>query len=444
MKFKINSTIANISLSMLIKLLAALFGIVVSVILARVLGAVDLGVYQLSISILTTFTVIGKLGLDNALLKFISFHHHNLNWDKIRGLRRNSFLITLVTSSIIVLVLNVMSEFIAINIFNEPQLSLALKIISIAVFPLVTIHLQAEMLKGIGKIKTGMFLQSAFITIVNLAIIVFLYFWTELNLSTLLASYTASNVIVFVVSLVLWKISCPIVDKGSYPNFSLKELLDASIPLMWVSSFNLILSYMDIYMIGVFLSSEAVGLYSIASKIVLMSSMILVAFNGVLSPKFSVLSSNNENKKLEFLVQSSTLVLTVISLFIYIVLIIFNKPILGLFGSEFIKSSGIFIVLATGQFFVLATGPVGSLLMMSGHVEFHKRNMIISAIINLLFNLVLIPIIGAIGAAIATVISIVTKNILAVVYVKKTLNINIYSNWGKITKGALFKNGENL
>lgn len=439
MKFKINGTVANIYLSMLIKLSAAFFGVIVSIILARLLGAEDLGVYQLSISILTTFTVIGKLGLDNALLKFISFHHYNMDWDKIRGLRRNSFLITLVTSSIIVLVLIIMSDFIAIKIFHEPQLSLALKIISIAVFPLVSIHLHSEMLKGIGKIKTGMFMQSAFITIVNLAIIPFLYFWTELNLSTLLASYSVSIILVFVVSLVLWNKSCPIIYKQSDPNFSLKELLDASIPLMWVSSFNLILSYMDIYMIGVFLSSEAVGLYSIASKIVLMSSMILVAFNGVLSPKFSILSSNGEREKLEFLVQCSTLVLTVISLFIYIVLVIFNKPILGLFGSEFIKSSGIFVVLATGQFFVLATGPVGSLLMMSGHAEFHKRNIIISAVTNLIFNLFLIPIMGAMGAAIATVISIVIKNILAVVYVKKTLNINVYANWGKITKGALLK-----
>lgn len=429
-----SKTTINIILSMFIKVLAALLGFITSIILARALGPEDLGVYQLSITILTTCVIVAKLGLDNGLLKFVSLYFSEVDWSKIKGLQTKSFLLTITSSLLITMLIYLSSEYIANIIFRQPLLASPLKVVSIAIFPLSSLHLHAEMLKGIDKIKTGMFLQSALITFINIIVIVFLFVFMKTNLKTMVISYSISIIIAYIFGLLVWKVNLPFGYKNITAEFETKVLLETSLPLMWVASLNLILSYMDIYMIGIFRSTEEVGLYSIAAKIVLMSSMILVAFNGVISPKFSIYSSNGNHKKLELLAQKSTLILSGISLIVYIFLVVFNKNILGLFGSEFIKSSNIFLLLATGQFFVLATGPVGALLMMSGYGEFHKRSMILSALINLTLNLVLIPTIGSIGAAIATVISLVVKNILAVIYVKRILNINVYSNWRIIWK----------
>ncbi len=432
-----NMTAFNVIMSLLIKVLAAAIGLLISVFLARVLGPKELGVYQLGIAILTSCVIFAKLGLDNALLKYVSINYHEKNFYKIKGLRNNSYYLTVLTSLVISLFVYKYSWIFSDFLFNDPQLRLPLKIMVFAIFPLANIHLYAEMLKGIGRVKTGMFVQSSMIGTFNIIMLIIFYEFYTVDLSNIVRVYVISIIVAFFLSVLLWKLYMPLDYTRATGEFKLGALLDTSLPLMWVASLNLLLSYMDIFMIGAFLNSEEVGLYSVASKIVMMSSMVLVAFNGVISPKLSIYSSKKKDGELKNLVQKSTMILFIISVLIFVLLVFFNKEILALFGRDFIKSSNVFIILAIGQFFVLATGPVAALLMMSGHEQFHKKTMIISALINLILNFLLIPFSGVLGAAIATMISLLVKNILAVFYVQRELKINIYANWAIILKGFI-------
>jgi O-antigen/teichoic acid export membrane protein len=74
----------------------------------------------------------------------------------------------------------------------------------------------------------------------------------------------------------------------------------------------------------------------------------------------------------------------------------------------------------------LATGPVASLLMMTGNEKFHRNNVIFCGTLNFTLNIILIPFLGAFGAAIATCFSIIIKNILALHYVNKNLKIKLF------------------
>ena len=106
--------------------------------------------------------------------------------------------------------------------------------------------------------------------------------------------------------------------------------------------------------------------------------------------------------------------------------IIFSKLILSIFGSSFTGAEKIIYVVSIGQFFLLSTGPVATLLMMTGYENLHRNNTLSCALINIFLNALFIPQLGAFGAALATSISIIIKNLVAVVVVYKRLKIFIY------------------
>ena len=95
----------------------------------------------------------------------------------------------------------------------------------------------------------------------------------------------------------------------------------------------------------------------------------------------------------------------------------------SMIGPEFLAGSALLVVLALGQFVNVATGSVGYLLMMTGHEKLMRNSVAIAAALNLALNLTLVPVAGAMGAAIATAISLATLNLVATYYVWSHLGI---------------------
>jgi O-antigen/teichoic acid export membrane protein len=431
-----NQIFFNIASSLGIKMISAFVGVISSIVLARYLGATDLGVYSLAISIITIITIFTKMGLDNTLIKFASYSYSINDWMTIKGL--HSQMIKLVLSMAIpaILIICLFSDIIAIYVFDEPKLGQSIRLFSLAIIPISLIDLYSQLFKGIDRIKIGMFMQSMPLHVFIICLILIFSIFIPLNLPKIISIYVLSSVLVLIACSLLWGKFIPSDAKKIKGYFSRDEMMKTSIPLMWVASLNLVFTYMDTFMIGMFMSSTVVGLYNVASKVVLLSSMILVAINGVVSQKFSVYWETKKKEELERLAQSSTCYMFILSIIVFLFYVIFNRFILNLYGQEYIEAWPVLLVLAIGQFVVLATGPVASLLMMTGNGKFHKNNTFVSALINFVLNLLFIPFFGIVGAAVATAISLIVKNLLAVIFVRKNLGINVFSNWGKILKSG--------
>ena len=84
------------------------------------------------------------------------------------------------------------------------------------------------------------------------------------------------------------------------------------------------------------------------------------------------------------------------------------------------------IILGTGQLINASVGSVGFLLTMTAHQKLEVFNWSSMILINFFLNFILIPIYGAIGAAIATGVSVALINLLRLYEVFKYLNIHPY------------------
>ena len=123
----------------------------------------------------------------------------------------------------------------------------------------------------------------------------------------------------------------------------------------------------------------------------------------------------------------------IFSLPIALIILLFSKELLSIFGQEFIVGSTVLVTLTIGQLINAACGSVINVLNMVGD-QIAARNIIIFATsINLVLNYFLISSIGIEGAAIATTISTLTWNSLAVLYIYKKYNfLSITLPWQKI------------
>jgi O-antigen/teichoic acid export membrane protein len=82
--------------------------------------------------------------------------------------------------------------------------------------------------------------------------------------------------------------------------------------------------------------------------------------------------------------------------------VLFSNQVLGLFGEEFLAAKGAMVVLILGQLVNVGAGSVGYLMQMTGHQNQCAMVFGSCAGMNVVLNIILIPTLGVLGAAIAT------------------------------------------
>jgi O-antigen/teichoic acid export membrane protein len=80
-------------------------------------------------------------------------------------------------------------------------------------------------------------------------------------------------------------------------------------------------------------------------------------------------------------------------------------------------------ILAIGQFVNVITGSVGYLLTMCGYERLQRNNFAVCAVLSVLLNVLLVPRMGAIGAAIATAATLAVQMLIAAAIVWRKLGV---------------------
>ncbi len=197
-----------------------------------------------------------------------------------------------------------------------------------------------------------------------------------------------------------------------------------ALPLVGISGTNVVLGQCDILMLGWLVSTEASGLYNVASRLANLADFAFVCLNFVVVPYISKLYSEQKMVELQQLMRPVSLLLFVGTLGIIAVLVLFRIPILSLFGPSFLASEMMMIVLLTSNVFGVVFGFAGFLLIIAGHERLAFQAALIGMLINIVLNFVFILWLGPIGAAIATALATVIKNGLMYLMALKRIGID--------------------
>lgn len=411
--------------SIFLRVLVFTLSLLMTVVLARALGAKGYGVYSFAMALVTLLAIPAQVGLPAIIVRETARAEANDRWGLIRGLWRWSGKLVLGLSASLV----VLAFFIA-WLGREAHDSLQLQTFyaALPLIPLMALgNVRGAALRGLRHVIKGQLPESVLrpgFLIVMILLVYVLLAETVTPIEAMML-HTAAAALAFIVGAYMLRRARPDgLIQNPTPEYQAKYWRRSILPLSMIAGANVINSQADIVMLGWMTSSEDVGIYRVVAASVLVINFGKLAIVSVVSPYFARMYAKSELQSLHALVTKSNQVVFLLSLPAFLVFLLSGEAMLGLvFGEEFTAGYIPLAILSLGYVFGTTIGSVSVLLNMTGHEKYTAMSVGISAVLNIALNLLLIPVWGIAGAATAMAVSMVISNSILWVIVVKQLGI---------------------
>ncbi|ORJ58777.1 flippase [Geothermobacter hydrogeniphilus] len=410
------------------KLIGLVLGYILILLISKAYGAEAVGVYSLAFVVLRISAMVSRMGMDTYLLRHVSANYTDSNNAcYIPGVYHKVFGIVLFGSIMISVTMYLLSTPIAEYVFHKPQLGDSFKIIAVAIVPFTLAALHQEAIRGAKKILWYAYLNNVSISLFGSLLLLILIYIGSNNCLTPIVAVSGSGFVAALMAIVVWRriLKATVfewTDRSlAFSAPAAKDIFKVAIPLMLISCTFFIMNWIDTLVLGVFETTANIGVYTVALKVAMLTSVSLVAVNSIAAPKVSKLWSEGDMEALRKVVHQSTSLTFLAALPLLIAFLVFPSWVLGLFGKVFDSGVEVLMILAIGQFVNAVCGPVGIVLSMTGHQVIAQNIIILAAIVNLLLSMTLVQPYGIFGVAWATMISTVLWNFLMNYYVFKKL-----------------------
>jgi O-antigen/teichoic acid export membrane protein len=410
--------------TLVVKALSTVLMFGLQILLARLLGGEQFGIYVYVLTWVNVLVLIGKLGWDTALLRYVAVYSSNKVWGAVRGILRRSSQVTLLAS----LTVSGVGAFIiwALRDRLGPDLTNTF-IAGWLVLPILCLSaLRQAALRALSRVVLAHLPEFVFRPII-VAIIVIVFvagLGRAINGPSAMCLYFISVLITFGVGSYWLHRFLPAGVMKSTPVYYNKEWIAVALPLFLVAGMYLINSQADTLMIGLLLDNTEAGIYVVASRVASLIGFGILAVNSIAAPMIASLYGQDRTDELQRILILGTWGTTIFALPVSLGLIIWGKVVLGLFGPEFSEGYTALVILVIGQLVNAATGLVGSLMQMSGQQVTAFRVIGGSAIANIILNALLIPKWGIEGAAITTATTTIAWSTILVYAAWRRLGVN--------------------
>jgi len=424
-KNKINSStlIKGASVSFIIRIIGMVLGYLVTLIISNYYGANVLGIYALTFVFIQMFAMMARLGMDMALVKYIAEYENKGEYFLIKKIYFMVLKLVIPFSLLVSVVAYYYSPYIADSIFHKNYLTPYFQVASLAILPYTLIFINSESLRGMHKIKEYMIFQNITTTVVILLILVIAFIYESDNMYIPILALVSAIVVTFVLSSVSWYRKIFQVTKVIQESISFKQLLSVGMPLTLTSYLTILMGSTDTIMLGMYTTESDIGIYSVVTKLSTMTLLVLMAVNTLTIPKIAALWGHRDIQAIDKLNHESTKLIVYLSLPLFLFLWVFPDFVLSIFGDEFKEGKLALILITIGQFISILCGPVWHMMNMTNKQKIFFYFSIFSTIINIVLNVLLIPLYGVTGAAFATLMSILFLNLISVLYIKKEFNL---------------------
>lgn len=419
----LREVVKGASVALTINIIGSILGLAVNLIISNKFGAEGTGVYFLSLSIITITSTIGRIGFDNTIIRLIASNASEKNWAAVRSVNATALKIVGAVSLSVAIALIIGSTYLSEYVFQKSTLRIPILLSAIAVVPYSLSIVQAESLRGLKKIGASNTIKMVLITMGTMILIYPISLVVPFYGSIL--SYVIATIITCIVAWFLWEREYRDSAGDKYKQNSVKIqialLLDSNWSFYSVAISGLIIQQGVIVILGIWGAVEDVGIYSSAYRVANLLLFPLFAIINVLMPKYAALHHQGDINSMAQLARNSSKFLSLIVVPVAVLVYLRAEWILAIFGDDFISGALILRILMAGVLVNVVTGSVAELLMMAGYGRITSYVNITGALIITVLGIVLIPICGGIGAAIAMSTGYIILNVLMVVMVRRFL-----------------------
>lgn len=395
----------RIGLNAVARTIFTLKGLIILPILTKTLGASDYGIWAqilVTISLLEPFIT---LGLDNATVRFLSAKGKRETGQGVL----TALSVTLLTGMVATLAVFLLSDFLAITLLGSEAAAEAIRLGSLLII------LQGLTFVALGSFRIfGQIKRYSIIIISQTALEIGLIAFFVLSGYGLFGAITSLLIARAIILLVMLYLIFS--HAGfTFPDFSLlRPYLAYSLPLIPTAVFEIAVASSDRYVIGFFMGSASVGIYSAAYSIGNINAIFLGYISYILAPTIFNLFDKGRDNEVKTYLSYSWKYLMMLSIPAAFGLSVLAEPLLGRLTTAGFVSEGRFIIplVALSMIFYGMFGIFGHVVRLSKRTGIFAISVGVAAALNLGLNILLVPYWGIIAAAATTVAAYVTVAII--------------------------------
>ena len=405
------------------KVVSLAFGFLTQLVMARLLTEAAYGEVVLTLAVVNIGGLFATLGLDDGVMRELP--HHEDTPAKSRGVIRAGFLTSIVSGSVVALLIYLSAPVLATQIFRDPSLTPLFRIASIGVPFVVLSNVAVSLARGARDARPHAIVNQLFQPFARLLLIAGLVL-LGFEAAGAVAGQMAAVVLAALLALYIGYRILPDVRAPSERMY--RPLLAFSLPLVLVQGMGFLNSNLDIYMVGYFMQSPDIGVYNIALQLGNLLTAVVATMGFLLPPVMTRLHEQGQTQEMQRTYQVITKWLVVLGLPVFVVLFFAPEFVIGtLFGGDYARGSTALRILLLGKLFAILMGLNGMALIALGENRVVSYIMFCQVLVNVGVNVLLIPVYGIEGAAVAIMASIIIGDVLGVAVLYRRYGVHPFT-----------------
>ncbi len=405
---------------------AKLMGYVWRIYAAR-LGVEEYGYISLALTLYTLTLWFVSLGMQRTFGRFVIESYAKKNYKQLISRLTSVVFFNTFTSLLVAFIYLYLKDFIALTFFKDSLFSSYIVVVALAL-PLTTLsyYFYAYVLnvnRAVGFITFNRYIVLSTLKVVFLLLFTH-YFRCNLGLygflSYILADLFATISVIFYF---LYKNKRYL----SYAKFNfsfVKEILIFSYPLLLAGIIGKFLVSMDNLLINYFIGVSQTGIYNVAVPLGQILLLPVTALYSLFMPTVIKRYYQKSIEEVKFLFITANRYLAVINAFIMVILIIYGKEIINLiFGKSYVSAYSALIVLALHYFILSHSNFSQRIIIGIGDIKYLPKMTFFALSLNIFLNILLIPSLGIVGGALATLLSYQIATFMNFKKVRKYLGV---------------------
>ncbi|MFI7589090.1 oligosaccharide flippase family protein [Spongisporangium articulatum] len=204
-----------------------------------------------------------------------------------------------------------------------------------------------------------------------------------------------------------------------------REFWSFAAPRGAASLFEIGITWTDVLLLGLLRPSADVGVYAVLSRFVTTGTLAVQAGRTAISARLADAFARGDRSAVAELYGTAGTLVTMLSWPIYLSLAVFARPLLEIFGPGFGRGASALSIISVAALYLTAFGNVSAVLLMGGRSRWTAVNTATALVVNVGLNLVLIPTHGIVGAAVAWAAAMAVDTTMGWVQVRFLLGLRV-------------------
>jgi O-antigen/teichoic acid export membrane protein len=192
----------------------------------------------------------------------------------------------------------------------------------------------------------------------------------------------------------------------------------------------------DVLLLASLAGLRAAAVYAVAGRFIVLGQFANQAISQAVQPRLAELLSTGDRPGAAALYRTATGWLVLAAWPLYLGIAVYPPVYLGLFGPGFKGAHRVVVVLALAMLVATGCGMVDMVLSMAGRTSWNLANVVTALGVNLGVDLLLIPRLGALGAAIGLAAATLTNNLVPLAQIAVVLRLHPFGR-GTLAAAAL-------